>query len=119
MATISELMEGKKPGEIKVRNLYGDIFIPYFKSDVLWHGLNGYIGKATNFLDSRTSWQIYTEPKPKVKRAQYLVEVDYSVPLITPQFYENDAEAMDAHFVPDGSECRVTRLTETEREFEE
>ncbi len=72
MSTIDELMEGKKPGEIKIcrsidRTKY---FIPFFRDSIKqWNGL----GPAGEFKcemakASSLNWELYQEPKPKVKR---------------------------------------------------
>ena len=77
MATIDELMKGKKPGEIKVSSgeYLGDdngfYFIPFFKIDYVWHGQ--VIGpehiRADYFKGHENdTWYLYTEPKKKVKR---------------------------------------------------
>ena len=73
MATISELMAGKKPGEIKVRvfNLIpGSWFKPYYAAEGKWHGTMDN-GDSDCFEDSIENWEIYTEPKKKVVWYEY------------------------------------------------
>lgn len=69
MATIDELMEGKKPGEIKVRRRSWSeevYFTPYFKEADVWYGLrNSYHDFWSGDVDE---YEIYREPKPKVRR---------------------------------------------------
>ena len=67
MSTIDELMEGKKPGEIKISS--GDYtFIPYCKTrGGNWGGLTE--NKDHKFYsEDDTSWRLYTEPKKMIKR---------------------------------------------------
>lgn len=116
MPIISQLMEGRNPGEIKVYS-GAHRFIPYFESYGMWHGLDA-CGNPTAFLDSCTSWKIYTEPKPKVKRAQYLLMfLDDPRPFVTGRLFVDDKDVCDAY---DIKKYRVLeRLLETEREFDE
>ena len=76
MSTIDFLMEGKKPGEIKVC-YFGDaetrvghwpshmFFVPYFK-DQVWYGLD----EKHNVQQYKTDqdWSLYQEPKKKVTK---------------------------------------------------
>ena len=124
MATISELMEGKKPGEIKIRLdtfLKGHYFIPYFQAEYdNWHGV---------LCDTRDTihahyygvysegWELYTEPNPKVLMAQYLMQnMITGRPFLSTEYFRDGTEAAAAF----GSYSRVLgRAVETEREFEE
>ena len=120
MATLNELMEGKKPGEIKVQLksfLPEQYFVPHFQSIcTLWHGINE-SGDYERYDEDLRDWQLYTEPKPKVKRAQYIVISDfYGLPHRTTGFFKDDDEAREN--CP-GTKKKVERLPETEREFDE
>ena len=124
MTTISEWMIGQLPGSISLRRREWGTntwFIPYFQSKAhegvaeTWYGLDQdgnvdyYVGTATFELN------IY---RPKVKRAQYIIEGEDLVrPIMTHGFYKNDQEIKEDHHhleVP----VTFTRLPETEREFE-
>ena len=111
-------MEGKRPGEIKVCNEYyhkGAYFIPYFQSVYgNWHGLRE-DGTNDYYITNSDCWEIYTEPKPKVKRAQYLFINSESLPAVKDQFFVDDAEALKWAAL----NTKVIRLPETEREFDE
>jgi hypothetical protein len=121
MATLDKLMEGKGPGEIKVRkSSYGEdgYFIPYFRSIYdTWHGLRD--DETNDYYDANYDcWELYTEPKPKVRRAQYLMQnlIADRRPFQTYEFFRDDAEAAAAF----GSLVMVIgRVVETEREFDE
>lgn len=59
-------------------------------------------------------WEVQEEPKPKVKRAQYLViPLGDDAPFQTTDFYKDDIEARLLN-----EDWEIIRLTETEREFE-
>ena len=78
MATISELVakHSKVPGDIRVTHsqwseLPAHNFTPYFCDRFNWYGLQNddeVTGDMSrwNILDD--DWELYTEPKPKVKR---------------------------------------------------
>lgn len=82
MATIDELMQGKKPGEIKVTHKEGIFsagyfFIPYFRSNYIqfrsaatWYGLIDN-SKPWDFPADLDLWKLYEEPKPEVKLVKY------------------------------------------------
>lgn len=64
MATISQLMEGKVPGEIKVQGAEYTgcwYFTPYFRANGLWYGTNQN-GELDKWRDDNLNWEIYTEP---------------------------------------------------------
>lgn len=72
---ISELMAGKKPGEIKIRgsNWHTDRwFQPYYLAHDVWYGII-YNGISNCFSDDQINWIIYTEPKAKVVWVEYLM----------------------------------------------
>ena len=78
MATITQLMEGKVPGSVKVRKegvLWGAgaYFVPYFCSNSgTWFGLRQ-DGYQSDSDDAPTDgWELYTEPKPKRMVPTYL-----------------------------------------------
>lgn len=69
MPTIDELMEGKKPGEIKViYDVY--IFTPHYRMNNRWYGFYPDDDKEFMKCECATQdiWELYTEPKKKVKR---------------------------------------------------
>lgn len=73
MPTINELMEGKKPGEIKICRPFQNptciYWSPYFKDGHgLWHGLNSSNENSFYCGHSFDDWKRHEEPKPKVKR---------------------------------------------------
>ncbi len=80
MPTISELMEGKKPGEIRVTGLseYDAVywFRPYYRIEGCWHGPDIQVPHYS-WKDDDT-WQLYTEPKPKVVRWLWALSRDNS-----------------------------------------
>lgn len=101
MPTISELIKehSKVPGDIRVRRkswAIGDWFQPFFPCEESFT----YRGKANDredFLQDATygDWQLYTEPKSKVMRAQYLmIRNGINRPFITSGFYINDADLL-------------------------
>jgi hypothetical protein len=56
-------------------------------------------GNPSHFLlDGPVIWQLYTEPKPKVMRAQYMVKYKYDcVPYETDNLYKDDEEFFKFH----------------------
>lgn len=68
MATIDELMEGRKPGEIKIISpdvVDESYFVPFFRDQAgLWNGLDAK-GRSRYYNNHRKNWEIYTEQKPK------------------------------------------------------
>ena len=74
MATISELMEGGRPGEVRI-TCRGEVnphwwFEPYFEVGGMWYGKTP---EKTVAAYANGGWEIYTEPKKKVKWVEYLV----------------------------------------------
>jgi hypothetical protein len=75
--TIDELMEGQKPGTIKItRESWenGKYFVPYFKDDEnFWWGLTA--DGNTDWQSASTKrWITYAPPKKKVKMWQWLIK---------------------------------------------
>ena len=72
MSTIDKLMEGKKPGEVKIRRLSWECgyFQPFYKIDDSWHGLriNGSRTYSTACLSPTLDWELYQESSKKVKK---------------------------------------------------
>jgi hypothetical protein len=119
MASIKELVEkhSKVPGDIKIAHEVMPIrFRPFFLSSIsgYWFG-RADDGGAVQHNGNDTQWKLYTEPKPKVKRAQYLVKYESSsVPFISDCLWESEEEARIVY-----PAAKLTRLPETEREFDE
>lgn len=69
MATISELMKDKKPGEIKISQpswLADEYFVPFYQ-DYGWYGLSN--GKISwTYSPGGTNWRLYQEPKKQETR---------------------------------------------------
>jgi len=75
MNTLDELMEGKKPGEVKVQDEWWDPsmwFKPYFKTGNKWYGLEQN-GCSTAHTANNNRWSLYSEPKPKITLYETLV----------------------------------------------
>lgn len=119
MATISQLMEGKVPGSVKVRRSgwYADeYFVPYFiDQEGDWRGtIEG--GGATYMTDERDDWTLYTEPKRKV--AMYLWAIQHEeggTVWQTSAYYATDAHLRKEN--PNAS--MIQRLDYTKIEVEE
>jgi hypothetical protein len=65
--TLDEIMSGKVPGSVKVRKDTWDSkfwFIPYFKVESVWYGLNQ-DDLHDRYNGSYDMWQIHIAPKPK------------------------------------------------------
>jgi hypothetical protein len=78
----------------------------------VWYAVDGRYNVARESdYDLVAEW---TEPKPKVKRAQYLVVPHADQPYITGRMYKDEEEARASH-----GKGKYTRLIETEREFDE
>jgi len=116
---ITELTkDGKRPDEFRVRAVDhkpGYWFRPYFKANGRWHGVDDSGSYWWSGLDDDT-FELYTEPKPKVKRAQYLLAYPGVNPFITDQLYIDEKQVRD-QMAKNLIICE--RLTETEREFDE
>lgn len=64
------------------------------------------------------NFDLYTEPKPKVKRAQYLVHIKGFDPYITDTLHANEKSVQSRNLT--GNPFVICeRLMETEREFDE
>jgi len=68
MSTINELMEGKQPGEIKMKRSHwgdddGSWFRPYYyiehKNE--WYGITNH-SRSTSWIAAYHGWEIYKEP---------------------------------------------------------
>ena len=78
MATIQELVDQQedwKPGTLKLRNNGEEdrkYFMPYFlDSEGEWVGVDEH-RETTAFNENSTGWEVYTEPKKKVKYYQWI-----------------------------------------------
>jgi hypothetical protein len=103
MATISELVakHSKVPGDIKVRRQCrgpSDWFRPYFPiGDEWWRG-QSFITPDARVSSEFNDWQLYTEPKPKIKRWLWADPVigTHCTPRMSGHFYtEDEALNMD------------------------
>lgn len=124
MPTLDELIaehtkDGKRPDDIRVRQSDWRPeawFRPYFKSQYgCWYGLNQ-DGTQRSFTPVEEDFELYTEPKPKVKRAQYLLAYPGVNPFITDQLYIDEKQVRD-QMAKNLIICE--RLIETERDFDE
>lgn len=120
MATVSELVtkHSKVPGDIKVRHCTWpkmEWARPYFQTrNGIFHGLNE--DDNNIWLGTDNNFELYVEPKRKVKRAQYLLEWQNCRPEVTSVFFVDDDDVrrcFNSNLL-----IRLTRLTETEREFD-
>lgn len=81
MATIDELVAkySNVPGDIKIRNFefkwdHDQFFVPYFKNKSCnWLGLSE-VGDSICFAEHKEGWQLYTEPKKKIKLYKWAVK---------------------------------------------
>ena len=114
---IDELMLGKEKGKITIQDVMGHVFVPYFVSwEGNWYGLDP-DGNANFWGRHIHCWRLHVPPKPKVRRAQYMIVQKGEPPFISISFFKDDADfRKHITFLP-GSE--ITRLPETEREFSE
>src|SRR5574338_716543 len=124
MPTLDELIaehtkDGKRPDELRIAHcswLPDQWFQPFYKCrNGFWHGLIQ--NNANDFYEGRGEWKLYTEPKPKVKRAQYLYQLRGGKPRKTTRYYKDDSEFIDCGGFYDLLLCE--RVIETEREFDE
>jgi hypothetical protein len=121
MPTISELVDkhSKVPGDIRVHDPEcEDDWQPYrpFMKDRQedWHCLD-VDGSHQEMNAESDCWQLYTEPKPKVMRAQYLVyRCGDERPFTTNHWYYDDADLKDDY---DSSGLQSYQRLQ-EREFE-
>lgn len=92
--TISELMEGKRPGEIKIASphLKQTVwFQPYFTDkNKHWHGIS-YLGDSQRWEGHIADWQIYVEPKKKKIMYQYAFKRQNGSWEVDPYFMDADA----------------------------
>jgi hypothetical protein len=99
MATISELMEGKVPGSVKVRREGWDegcYFVPHFLADSCWHGVNQ-AGNYDDFYFNWDDWTLYTEPKRKtVMYLWAMCQLGYTIPFQTTDYYTTEEAVRDA-----------------------
>lgn len=118
MATIDQLMEGKKPGEIKIctskHPMRDGYFVPYYNIRGLWYGIfhaldNRIDNEIHNSEDEGDYWQLYTQPKKKVKRWLWVYANNKKVLNNLMTFEEA------TNRVPDG----IQKLLWSETEFEE
>lgn len=125
LSTIDELMEGKKPGEIKIRQIGWDSkkwFQPFFATSGEWTGiLNNESGTPYRsvWYGDEALWQLWSEPKKKVKRWQWAVWFkDLAAPKSSSTFFTSEEEARAA--IVDESNIKIMqRLDFTEQEFDE
>lgn len=99
MATISELMNGKTPGEIVIKHPSYFIFkfTPHYCHDDKWFGLatdthgNTY---STSYYKGSVDWEIYQEPVLLVKKHLYAYSYKEEEDIIRSSFlYYSEAEA--------------------------
>lgn len=117
---ISELTkDGKRPDEFRVRDPEWPSegwFRPYFKDNS-----NDWVGQyesgITLIVKGNRILQIYTEPKPKVKRAQYLVFETERKPYLTHFYYKDDEEILTDF--SGRNNIKVKRLDHTKIECDE
>jgi hypothetical protein len=125
MATIAQLMEGKKPGEIKLRLSSWpptSFFSPFYITvDEIWHGLmkDGY---SCWYRNIDTNWELYTEPKPKRKLAPYIV-TDGKAVWSPNTFFEDDSSVIKFYMASTNLKLAdqvriIRRVTELEVEVE-
>lgn len=114
MSTIDELMQGKKPGEIKIARAYWDStswFAPYFKDrGNYWHGL---LQGDHNFVanEALSDWHLYAQPKPKRILYEWIYR-DAGSWIVRDTLLDDDEMAEWANDVG------VTKYRKTGREFE-
>src|SRR5574338_410160 len=96
---ITELTkDGKRPDELRLGRVNwgnGWWFRPYFRTRTGdWYGIDRAIEKDA-YHGSADGFELYTEPKPKVKRAQYLLAYRGMNPFITDQLYIDEKRVRD------------------------
>lgn len=110
MATIDELMEGKAPGSILLKQEHEIIFRPYFKSKSgEWYGIDSQ-GFQHSHKCRSDGWYLYEEPKPKRTIVLHEHWFKFTVPTseIIFRWYEENGE-------PDGwKPTGVTRTIEVD-----
>lgn len=95
MATISQLMQSRVPGEIRIQLKGwddGSYFIPQFKDAFgTWHGTTPG-GRYLGYRDAYSpDWELYTEPKKMVARYQWAV-VTYGVLYSTTLYFASEED---------------------------
>lgn len=70
--TIDQLMEGKKPGEIKIQispEWTFEFFEPYYKLDSYWYGILTEVDgtKFNDYFEKDVFFKLYKEPRLKKK----------------------------------------------------
>lgn len=126
MPTLEELIaehtkDGKRPDELRLGRVNwgnGWWFRPYFRTRTGdWYGIDRAIEEDA-YHGSADGFELYTEPKPKVKRAQYLVHIKGYDPYITDTLHANE-KSVQLRNLTGNPFVICERLTETEREFDE
>lgn len=83
MPTISDLMEGKVPGSVRVRHTdwsFSHYFTPYYELGGNWYGPEYFLDKiqglreVAGVLYNKEGYQLYVEPKPKKKMCLWAYE---------------------------------------------
>lgn len=120
MPTIAELVaaHSKVPGDIRITR-WGHAFWyqPVYQIDGNWYGptqQNPCEAYPNSDQPNGGGWHLYPEPRPKVKRAQYLIEEKGKYPALSTMLF---SDLKEAEFCYGG--VTLTRLMETEREFDE
>ncbi len=122
MATIDELMEGKRPGEIRITratNIRTEYVRPFYKDNSWqWHGLDEHNVNADLYFD-KDDWRLYEEPKPKVRRWLWAIKhISYGWTQDLNNRFMTDNEAWD-RFVGMKGVKFFKKLPWSEMEFEE
>lgn len=122
MSTISELMEGKERGSVKVclpHWGHDSYFSPWFQEpNGYWHGqFNN--GIAMCYPDHDDDWQLWQEPKKEVVRYKWAIKnADHMMWVEEPGFYASEEEIREAYNSP-FSERLFKRLDYTATTFPE
>lgn len=98
MKTLKELLDGVEL-PVKVKGLItGSIYRIMYEHDNFYYGhiiespSSREVAKPVIFVKTVGNFRIYTEPKPKVMRAQYLVYPMLGRPYVTDDLFKDDAE---------------------------
>lgn len=124
--SIDELMEGKKPGEVKlITNDSDSIFTPYYREEFGEDGKPEWAGRYSKYRqiedlmsESATAriWVLFEEPKKKVKRwlwAHPVITVGFS----GPKWYIGDQFCSEKEALAFFTTC-ATKLLWSETEFD-
>lgn len=120
MPTIKELVDkhSKVPGDIRITHpefIRFDWLKPFFVAKGTWYGTDREDKLASLHDDNDEGYELYEEPKPKVKRAQYMFYPhSEQPPWLTSSFFKDTEEAYQ-HVPGKGI---LVRLDETELEFD-